>query len=169
MNTTAAAIQANVTVATVRTWCRNGVVAAVKQSGRWVIDTASLAYRIAIGKMRSRMERPVEFTVETITAIGGSRWQKSGHDRVYINNWAQYLPLEIDHYNTGNISWAAWEGEKISNSQAAKILGTLDKVWFDAADGKLHCRFGYSESRVADRDEVWQTVVSGIRNAIAAL
>ncbi|MEU9470460.1 hypothetical protein AB0D78_28350 [Streptomyces avermitilis] len=52
MNTTAAAIQANVTVATVRTWCRIGAVAAVKQVGRWVIDTASLAHRIAIGAMR---------------------------------------------------------------------------------------------------------------------
>jgi hypothetical protein len=57
MNTTAAALQANVTVATIRTWCRCGVVAAVKQAGRWIIDTASLAHRIRIGKER-RMSRP---------------------------------------------------------------------------------------------------------------
>lgn len=56
MNTTtaAAALEARVTAATVRTWCRAGVVAAVKQAGRWVIDTASLARRIAIGAMRTR-------------------------------------------------------------------------------------------------------------------
>ncbi|WP_086732874.1 hypothetical protein [Streptomyces glaucescens] len=54
MNTTAAAAQANVTVATIRTWCRIGAVAAVKQAGRWIIDTASLARRITIGARRTR-------------------------------------------------------------------------------------------------------------------
>lgn len=55
MNTTTAATQANVTVATIRTWCRNGVITATKQAGRWTIDTASLARRIEIG---ARMNRP---------------------------------------------------------------------------------------------------------------
>ncbi|WP_333757977.1 hypothetical protein [Streptomyces sp. ISBFB 2968] len=54
MNTTAAALQANVTVATIRTWCRKGVVAATKQAGRWIIDTASLTRRIEIGARMSR-------------------------------------------------------------------------------------------------------------------
>ncbi|MGA5670033.1 hypothetical protein ACPCTG_31700 [Streptomyces pseudogriseolus] len=52
MNTTTAAAQANVTIDTIRTWCRKGAVAAVKQAGRWIIDTASLAHRIAIGAMK---------------------------------------------------------------------------------------------------------------------
>jgi hypothetical protein len=52
MNTTTAAAQANVTVATIRTWCRRGVIAAVKTAGRWIIDAASLAARIAIGARR---------------------------------------------------------------------------------------------------------------------
>ncbi|MGW4603700.1 hypothetical protein ACWENS_10565 [Streptomyces sp. NPDC004532] len=59
MNTTAAAVQADVTVATIRTWCRNGAVAAAKTAGRWIIDTASLAARIAIGAMRARKAAPV--------------------------------------------------------------------------------------------------------------
>ncbi|MFC9736197.1 helix-turn-helix domain-containing protein [Streptomyces hydrogenans] len=54
MNTTAAALQADVTIATIRTWCRRGVIAAAKQAGRWVIDAASLARRIAIGAMRTK-------------------------------------------------------------------------------------------------------------------
>jgi len=57
MNTTAAAAQANVTVATIRTWCRYGAVTAIKQAGRWIINTASLAARITIGKER-RMSKP---------------------------------------------------------------------------------------------------------------
>lgn len=52
MNTTAAALEAHVTTATIRMWARNGVIAAVKAAGRWVIDTASLARRIAIGNRR---------------------------------------------------------------------------------------------------------------------
>lgn len=48
MDTTAAATQAHVTVATIRSWCRKGVIAAAKVAGRWIIDTASLAARIAI-------------------------------------------------------------------------------------------------------------------------
>lgn len=52
MNTTAAATQARVTVATIRTWCRRGAVTATKQAGRWIIDAASLARRIEIGTRR---------------------------------------------------------------------------------------------------------------------
>lgn len=166
MNTTSAAIKANVTVATIRTWCRYGAVAAVKTAGRWVIDTASLAHRIALG---TRKPRPVVFTAETMTAIGGNRWQRNGMDRVYLNDWATFAGLTVSHYNTGNISSASYQGEGISNSQAYKLLGTIDKVWFDAADGKLHARFGWGESRVADRDKVWQAVISGVRTAIATL
>jgi excisionase family DNA binding protein len=46
MNTTTAAAQANVTVATIRKWARTGVITAAKTGRRWVIDAASLAYRI---------------------------------------------------------------------------------------------------------------------------
>lgn len=49
MDTTTAARQAGVTTATIRTWCRKGAVAAAKRAGRWVIDAASLAYRISLG------------------------------------------------------------------------------------------------------------------------
>jgi hypothetical protein len=48
-STTTAAQAANVTVATVRSWCRAGVLSAAKISGRWVIDAGSLAARIQIG------------------------------------------------------------------------------------------------------------------------
>ncbi|MEV5451624.1 helix-turn-helix domain-containing protein [Streptomyces sp. NPDC052535] len=69
MNTTTAATQANVTVATIRTWCRRGVITATKQAGRWTIDPASLARRIEIG---ARMNRPTtRYTVTTTTDIYG--------------------------------------------------------------------------------------------------
>lgn len=56
MDTAAAATRAHVTAATIRNWCRHGVVAAIKTAGRWFIDTTSLAARIAIGAMRARKQ-----------------------------------------------------------------------------------------------------------------
>ncbi|MFE5582575.1 hypothetical protein [Kitasatospora sp. NPDC056531] len=168
ITTTAAADQASVTIATIRTWCRRGVVAAVKQAGRWVIDSHSLIRRIDLGKI-FRKRRPVIYSVDTMTAIGGNRWQKNGKDRVYINNWAEFAGLETSHYKTGNIASAIYEGELISNRQAGLLLGSIDKIWFDAADGQLHCRYGYTESRIASREELFNAVAAGIRTAIAAL
>lgn len=68
MNTTAAATQAGVTTPTIRTWCRVGAVAAVKRAGRWVIDAASLAHRLAIGVMKAA--RPAPHSRELDIAIG---------------------------------------------------------------------------------------------------
>ncbi|GAB2695747.1 helix-turn-helix domain-containing protein [Kitasatospora kifunensis] len=167
MDTIAAAKQAGVTVATIRTWCRRGAITATKTGRRWVIDATSLAYRINLPKLLRKAK--VIFSVETLTAIGGQLWEKNGMCRVYINNWTELAGLELSYYNSGNISAAAYRGEGISNSQASKILGSIEKVWFDAADGKLRFRYGYGESRIASREQVWQNIVAGIRAAITAL
>jgi hypothetical protein len=167
--TAEAARQAGVTIATIRTWCRRGVVAATKQAGRWVIDAASLAYRINLPTLLRPARKAVVLTAELVITLGGRRWQKNGMDRVYINDWARFAGLETSHYKTGNISGAPYQGEGISNSQAYKLLGSVDTVWFDAADGEMHCRYGYGESRVASRDEVFDAIVAGIRTAAAAL
>ncbi|MBM9510057.1 hypothetical protein [Actinacidiphila acididurans] len=171
MDTKTAATEAKVTIATIRSWARNGVITATKQAGRWVIDAGSLAHRLAIAALKAARRTPkaIALTVENLTAIGGRLWEKNGMRRVYINDWTRYLPLEIEQYKTGNISWAAWNGEEIANRQALLLLGSLDKVWFDTADGKLHARLGSSESRVATRSEVFATVNAGIRAAVAAL
>ncbi|MFD6149440.1 helix-turn-helix domain-containing protein [Streptomyces sp. NPDC060243] len=170
ITTAEAATQAHVTINTVRAWARRGIIAATKQAGRWIIDSASLAHRITIGKMKRRTRKPAPaWTTETMVAIGGNRWQRAGHDRVYFNNWAELAGIEVSRYNTGNISSAAYQDEGISNSQAYKLLECIDKVWFDAEDGKLHCRYGYGESRVASPKELWAAVVAGIRTALAAL
>jgi hypothetical protein len=67
MDTTTAAQQAGVTVATVRTWCRIGAVAAVKRAGRWIIDAASLAHRITLGK--KTFVTNTDYRVDDETAI----------------------------------------------------------------------------------------------------
>lgn len=165
--TTEAARQAGVTVATIRTWCRTGVIAAAKQAGKWVIDTASLTYRITLPTLL-RKTRKVVLSVETMIAIGGNRWQRNGMDRVYLNDWATLAGLETSHYNTGNIASASYQGEGISNRQAGLIATSLHKVWFDAATGKLHATFGTGNPRIG-REQIWADVTSSIRTAIAAL
>ncbi|MFF5445515.1 hypothetical protein [Streptomyces sp. NPDC012888] len=167
MNTTTAATQAKVTIATIRTWCRIGAVAATKAAGKWIIDAASLARRIAIGARKAR--KAIAYTVETLTAVGGNRWQRNGMDRIYFNNPAQLAGLELHHYKTGNIAGAYWQGELISNSQGYKLATCIDKLWFDTVDGQFHCRFGYSESREASPTEVFHAAIAGIRIAIASL
>ncbi|MFJ9799836.1 hypothetical protein [Streptomyces sp. NPDC101145] len=113
MNTTAAALQARVTVATIRTWCRVGAVAAVKTAGRWIIDTASLAHRIAISawKRPARKETPpvidlnVSYTADlapgasepkTITPQVKDRTARDGKRRITISGLA---PLFADRFN----------------------------------------------------------------------
>ncbi|MET9150025.1 helix-turn-helix domain-containing protein [Streptomyces griseoflavus] len=112
MNTTAAATQANVTVATIRTWCRRGVIAAAKTAGKWVIDTASLAARIAIGAMRARKAKPMDINLTatyiydapgphgaeptTITPAVKTRTRKTGFTWTTITGLA---PLFADRLN----------------------------------------------------------------------
>lgn len=60
---------------------------------------------------------------------------RNGETRHYINDfWADMLGLHIERYNTGNISYASIDGEKISNGRAGRLSG---KLWADE-NGNLH-------------------------------
>lgn len=170
MNTTAAAAEANVTVATVRTWCRYGAVEAAKVAGRWVIETASLARRIAIGARRAPAPKKVVYSVETMTAIGGNEWERYGKHRVYFDAPVEtFAGLELAYYKSGNIC-GAWLGdEKVSNAEGGRLAGAVAKLYFDAADGKLHIQWGYGEPRSLTRAELADRIFAGVRAAIAAL
>lgn len=68
-----------------------------------------------------------------------SRWTKTGYngrkyDRIYFN--AEDLGLEVRKYKTGNVAEAYVNGEKISNSEARRILNS--KAYYDIVEGKLH-------------------------------
>jgi hypothetical protein len=103
MNTTTAATQAGVTVATIRTWCRIGAVAAAKVAGKWVIEAGSLARRIALG-VRKTTPKPaapagpvwVEMDLDVctpegktwlarVTGLGG----RFGIEREFVNTIAR--------------------------------------------------------------------------------
>ncbi|MEZ7005622.1 helix-turn-helix domain-containing protein [Streptomyces sp. AD55] len=90
MNTTTAATQAKVTVATIRNWCRRGVIAATKQAGRWLIDDASLARRIEIGTRR--MTNPAHGIDEnTLRDIRRARLARPHHLRHSPDLEGRYL------------------------------------------------------------------------------
>lgn len=170
MNTTAAALEANVSTGTVRTWARRGVVAATKTAGRWIIDAASLAHRIAIGAMRTRKTAaPAPLTVASITAIGGREWKSGATHRVYLNAWNNLIGLDVEIRRSGSISYATFNGEVISNSDARKFGDAVRKVYFDTADNEIHIQWGSGTPRQMDRRELADAINAGIRAAIAAL
>ncbi|MGW4505671.1 hypothetical protein ACWENO_13630 [Streptomyces sp. NPDC004436] len=170
MNTTTAATEAHVTVATIRTWARRGVIAATKTAGRWVIDATSLARRIAIGARRTAGKaKAFVLTADHCIALGGNRWQRGDMDRIYFDNWAQFAGLHLSFYKTGNIAGAHWQGELVSNAQGHKLIDSLHKLYFDVTDGKLYGRFGFGQSHVATQQEVLDAACRGIRAAAAAL
>lgn len=78
----------------------------------------------------------------------GSEWKhpRTGEARYYLNEWHDMIEgLKIGRYNTGNISSATLDGEKISNGKAGKTINQVDKVWI-SADGDIHV-IGHENSK----------------------
>ena len=67
-------------------------------------------------------------------ALGAKKWVgSSGTTRYYFNNLNDLYGLRLSYYNTGNISAATLDGDKISNRAARQINSELymAKVWLD--------------------------------------
>lgn len=163
-----AAQQVGVTVDTIRHWCRYGAVTATKIAHRWAIDTASLAYRISLGIRRPK-KKEIVYSVDTMTAIGGNRWQRGDKDRVYFNDIDDLMGLEISRYNTGNISSAAVDGHGISNSEGYRLLSAVYKVYFDNTDRKVYIQWGHAQPRTMGREEMAERIFGSIRARVADL
>lgn len=69
-------------------------------------------------------------------------WEKYNKRRLYLD-FAKIVNLEVDRYNTGNISSAYLEGEKISNSKASKYL--QGKAFIDLNTNTLQCQYMHSD------------------------
>lgn len=80
------------------------------------------------------------YTISQLTAAGGVEWQKGGHHRVYFNDLAALVGLEVRFFKTGNISAAKLKGTEMSNTKATRMYNNLtsSKFYFDMADGKFH-------------------------------
>jgi len=90
--------------------------------------------------------------------IGGKEWKKKGH-RIYLNMPVfERFGLHIERYNTGNISYAELDGEKMSNSAARKVLAQLDGAYYDVERDEIKTSFG--------REETAKDIVRKIREYI---
>lgn len=87
-----------------------------------------------------------EKRISELQALGFKRWTKGNFDRLYIN--AKSLGLVCWYYNTGNISSATFQDEKISNAQARRFQGA--KTFIDIKTGRVHSQ--YSELEDAARE-----------------
>lgn len=76
----------------------------------------------------------INVNIEALEAKGFKRWQKAGYDRMYIN--ATTLGLDLDYYKSGNVCYAEWKGEKISNSWGRSLK--VAKTYLDLKTGKVH-------------------------------
>lgn len=94
-----------------------------------------------------------ENMIKKLEAKGFKRWTKGEHDRLYAN--VEDFGLELHHYNSGNISGATLNGEKISNSYGAEIKRNTS-IYLNVNDGEL-----YLTDRANDE------IVANVKAAIA--
>jgi hypothetical protein len=107
--------------------------------------------------------------IEALIALGGQSWTKGDNYRIYFNDPATWAGLELEHYNTGNISSAAWRGEDISNAQGALISGAVEKLWFDVPAWKWMARLNpYAKTRHASKAEILDAALKHIQEAVTA-
>ena len=81
--------------------------------------------------------------IEQLKKIGKEWTSPDGSKhRIYFNDLPALIGLDISYYNSGNISGATWNGEKISNGMARRILGAINgKLFYDFADDKFHGQY----------------------------
>ena len=96
----------------------------------------------------------------------GSEWQKNNMHRIYFNDIAALYGLHTSHYNTGNISGATLDGEKISNTSARKLAVQMVsmKIWYDFADDKFHGKWYDSDY---DAKDIFAIVTSEIKKIVS--
>lgn len=62
-------------------------------------------------------------------------WEKDGKSRYYLNAEAvaKALGFTFDRYGTGSVKRAAYEGEKISNSEMTRVLSAISGYYDNVA------------------------------------
>jgi len=105
------------------------------RTGKLVIE---VKYRVTFGAaLKSLQNKPAEI-VDQLIALGGNLWEKGSMRRVYFNNVPALIGLSYSTYKTGNISSASLNGVGISNSECARILRSIGKIYWDLDTGKMH-------------------------------
>ena len=98
-------------------------------------------------------------TIANMEAKGFNRWSKGNMDRMYIN--CQSYGCEFDYYNTGNIRFARFQGETISNAEGYRFKST--KVYVDLKTGELHI-----QTSTGYEDEIREAVEAILAECVPA-
>lgn len=106
--------------------------AACKKFGGKVSEYIAEALRMAWAESRKMAD--VIDRIDELTELGFKRWQKGGLDRLYIN--PAPLGLHYGCYNTGNVKWAEFNGERISNCECRRMLGA--KTYIDVKTQRVY-------------------------------
>lgn len=83
----------------------------------------------------------MKYIETSLAEIGCTVWEKYGRKRIYVNSDDQIekvFGLSVGRYNSGWISSAFLNGEKISNSQARRLLAI--QPYYDCIAGKYVSR-----------------------------
>ena len=123
MNTATAAAQANVTTATIRTWCRIGAVAAAKVAGRWIIEAASLARRIALGK--ATVNPPLTLTSKVATT--GADIAVLGDADQLKTAFETGQPITLDGKHAGEVVYLGHTRQTYDDGITVETIG-LDRI-----------------------------------------
>lgn len=109
------------------------------------------------------MTATATYTAQQITAIGGRDWKGR---RVYLNEVAELLGIEVAYYGSGNIRHASLDGQTISNTEAARLLGT--KVYLDTTTGHLVVSTTGTTRALTD-EQVRERIEAAVAARVAAL
>ena len=74
--------------------------------------------------------------IKKLEELGGNRWTKNDMDRMYFD--ATSLGLAVALYKSGNVRYADIAGEKISNSEAYRLMSC--KFFIDIETGEAHTK-----------------------------
>ena len=107
----------------------------VEEVGDYMI-AFSLALKTEWKEIKSNDNTLNDDKIAKLEKAGWSRWTKYGYDRLYFNAEENGV-LYLTYYKTGNISYASFDDEKISNSQGYRLLSV--KCYIDLKDYSFHC------------------------------
>ena len=82
--------------------------------------------------------------IQKLIEIGGNEWKTDDgtKHRIYFNDIPALYGLTMAYYNTGNISSAWMDGEKISNYKAKNIISGLpNSFYFDVIVGDWQSQY----------------------------
>lgn len=107
------------------------------------------------------MARITDKLITKLESMGFNRWQKGSMDRLYINSTT--LGLTVERYKTGNVSYAEWRGERISNSRGSALAAA--KTYINVATGTL---YSTSETAQEAAQELYDQAIAELEAEEAA-